>query len=455
MNANAKSDFAIYSQRVVLPDRTTPATLRISAGMIREIAIGRHEDPDLWDLGDLVLSPGLIDSHVHVNEPGRTEWEGFSTATRAAAAGGITSIVDMPLNSIPATTTREALELKRRHAQPQGHVDIGFWGGLVPGNQPRLRGLWDSGVLGFKCFLAPSGVDEFKAVSYADIENAAPFLSETGSVLLVHAEDPSVLRFSQTESAASDTSSRSYQRYLASRPPEVEEQAVKVLIDLSADRGIRIHIVHLANAGLLDQISKARSSGVAITVETCPHYLTFSSEQIQDGATVFKCAPPIRSRHHREGLWDGLRNGAVDLIATDHSPSPPVMKKLQLGDFQAAWGGIASLQLLLPAVWTEASIRGFALTDLARWTSSAPATLAGLSHRKGRIQTGYDADFVIWDPEARFVVQGERLEHRHPTTPWEGSTLQGVVQFTLLRGRTVYSKQEGFTTPLSGQLLSR
>ena len=374
--------------------------------------------------------PGLVDTHVHVNEPGRTEWEGFATATAAAAAGGITTIVDMPLNSVPATTTVAALEAKRRVA-PIGGVDVAFWGGVVPANREELAGLAAAGVRGFKCFLAPSGVDEFAAVEVRDLRMALPVLAALDLPLLVHAEWPPSLR---PVPASADP--RVYRSWLDSRPPAAEVDAIAVLIALCREFGTRIHIVHLATEAALPLLRAARAEGLPITVETCPHYLTFAAEEIPDEATLFKCAPPIRGAATRDALWGALEDGDIDLIATDHSPCPPAMKGD--GDFLRAWGGIASLELSLPAVWTGASARGIGLERIVDWLSAAPARLAGVEDRKGSIAPGKDADLVVWNPDAEFVVDETALHQRHKRTPYAGRRLRGVVVETFARGQLVY-----------------
>lgn len=397
---------------------------------------GLPPDVPVIDSGEAVVMPGLVDTHVHVNEPGRTDWEGFETATRAAAAGGITTLVDMPLNSIPATTTREALRAKREAASGKCRVDVGFWGGVVPGNSEEIAGLVEDGVLGFKSFLVPSGVEEFQHVTEADLREAMPRLN--GAVLLVHAELPGPLKTCEGDR---------HDDWLRSRPDAAETEAIALLVRLSRELGARVHVVHLATAEALPLLREARRD-LPITVETCPHYLTFAAEEIPDGALAFKCAPPIRSRENRELLWEALREGLIDLVATDHSPSPP---ELKTGGFRQAWGGIASLQLALPAVWTGARDRGFSLPDLARWMSGNPARLAGLAN-KGAIRPGCDADLVIWEPETSIRVDPEALQHRHKLTPYAGLLLHGVVRRTLLRGETVYHDGD-FPGPPAGRLL--
>jgi len=417
----------IRSTRVLLPTGIQPAEIEIAGDRIAAVRPLDLEHPA--HLTHLV-SPGLVDSHVHVNEPGRTEWEGFATATAAAAAGGITTIVDMPLNSIPAVTTIEGLEAKRRIA-PIGGVEVAFWGGVVPGNWDELDGLASAGVRGFKCFLSPSGVDEFPPVEERDLRRALPVLARRHLPLLAHAEWPPALRMIP---AAADP--RLYRTWLDSRPPGAERDAIDLLISLAEETGARIHVVHLATAMALPALRAARAKGLPVTVETCPHYLTFAAEDIPDGGTQFKCAPPIRDRETREALWAALADGTIDLIASDHSPCPPEMKGD--GDFVRAWGGIASLELGLPIVWTGAAARGFGPERVAEWMSAAPARLAGLDGRKGSIEPGKDADLVVWDPDAEFVVDETRLHQRHRRTPYAGMRLRGRVYETWARGRLVY-----------------
>jgi len=447
-------DLLLTSRRVVTPEGIRPATVHVREGKIEHVG-PVDEIPSgvpVIDCGDLVLMPGIVDTHVHVNEPGRTAWEGFATATRAAAAGGVTTLVDMPLSSVPATTSREGLRAKLAAAAGKCWVDVGFWGGVVPGNTGELTGLLAAGVLGFKAFLTPSGVEEFQHVEEADLRAAMPVLARHGAVLLVHAELPGPI-----DAAAGvweGGSPAEYARYLRSRPDAAEVEAVELLIRLCHETGCRVHVVHVSSAEALPLLRRARQDGLRVTAETCPHYLTFAAEEIRDGAVAFKCAPPLRSRENRERLWEALREGTIDLVATDHSPCPPEMKKVEAGDFREAWGGIASLQLALPAVWTGARERGFTIADLAGWMCAAPARLAGLEGRKGVIASGYDADLTVWDPEASFVVDAGRLQHRHKLTPYAGRTLHGVVRRTVLRGETIYDSGE-FSVRPSGRLLKK
>ncbi|MBY0495742.1 MAG: allantoinase AllB [Cyanobacteria bacterium] len=437
----------IRSERVVLPEGMGPATIRVDDGRIAAVTTGPSKAPVDIDAKNAVILPGLVDSHVHINDPGRADWEGFESATLSAAAGGVTTLVDMPLNSIPATTNVAALEAKRRAATGRLHVDVGFWGGVVPGNATDIEPLARAGVLGFKCFLSPSGVDEFHHVSEADLREAMPIVAATGLPLLVHAEMPALLRAPDPHADPA-----SYSTWLDSRPGTAEQAAIDLLIDLAAKTGARVHIVHLANADALSSIGGARAAGVPITVETCPHYLTFAAEDIADGDTALKCAPPIREGEHRERLWDALKHGYVDLIATDHSPAPARLKHIEDGNFVKAWGGVASLQITLSIVWDGAAKRRLPLERLAGWMAAGPARLAGLTGRKGAIAPGYDADLVVMDPDREMIVDASRLYHHHAVTPYDGARLRGVVIATMLRGEIIFDHGECIGPPL-GHLL--
>ncbi|CAN5695229.1 allantoinase AllB [soil metagenome] len=412
-------------------DGARPASVHVADGRIARVAAWEDSplDSSAVDAGDLLVMPGLVDTHVHVNEPGRTNWEGFESATRAAAAGGVTTILDMPLNSIPATTTARALAAKRAAANGKTAVNVEFIGGVVPGNTDQLEGLRDAGVRAFKCFLSPSGVDEFPHVTERDLSKAFPVLARLGLPLMVHAEDPARL--------LPGASSTSYADYLASRPVEAEHSAIELLVHLVSRAPTPVHVVHLSSATSLAIVRAAKQRGLPLTVETCPHYLTFAAEEIPDGATQYKCAPPIRSRVERDALWQALLDGEIDLVASDHSPCPPNMKRTH-GDFFAAWGGVASLQLSLSAVWTGARARGVAAERIAGWMSAAPAKLAGLGGSKGAIAEGYDADIVVWDPEACLSVDPTKLLHRHPVTPYSGRELYGVVRATYVGGQLAF-----------------
>jgi len=443
----------VRSERVVLPDGMRPAAIHVQDGRI--VGVAAHGErvagvPEL-NAGELVVLPGLVDTHVHINDPGREEWEGFAHATRAAAAGGVTTVVDMPLNSIPSTTTVRALEAKRRAAAGRCHVDVGFWGGVVPGNTDALESLARGGVLGFKCFLCPSGVDEFGHVGEEDLREALPVLARLGLPLLAHAELPELL---VDGSRVLNADPRAYETWLRSRPPAAEHGAIEMLIRLSREFGARVHIVHLASADAISTLRVSRAAGAAISVETCPHYLTFAAEEIPHGAVAMKCAPPIRGREHREGLWQGLAQGDIDLVATDHSPAPPSLKCLSDGDFLRAWGGIASLQIGLSAVWTGAADRGFPIERLAQWMAAAPARLAGIDESKGAIAAGRDADLVLLDPDAYTTIDPQTLHHRHAITPYAGMRLRGLVRRTLLRGATIFHDGDVITAA-SGRFVRR
>ena len=429
----------IRGRRVVTSQGEREASVHVVDGTIERV--GAFDDTvgsGVVEAGELVVLPGLVDTHVHVNEPGRTEWEGFETATMAAAAGGVTTIVDMPLNSLPPPTTADALEEKRAAAVGRVRVDVGFWGGAVPENLGRLAELHEAGVFGFKSFRCPSGVDEFGSLDLEQLRAAMGEIAGFDGLLIVHAEVPEEL----VEAPPGDPNA--YATYLHSRPSEAEERAVAEVADASADTGCRTHVLHVSAAACLDLV------GGAVTAETCPHYLTFAAEEIPDGATEFKCAPPIRETGNRERLWGGLRAGKVAAIVSDHSPSTPDLKG---GTFFEAWGGIASLQLGLRAVWTGARERGFGLEDVARWMSAGPAALAGLG-RKGAIAEGMDADLVLFDPEHRSTVDAADLLHRHPTTPYAGRTLDGRVVTTYVRGMEAFADGR-VADARAGRLLSR
>ena len=432
-NTVKQHDLVIRGQRVLTTDGEAAWEVGVVDGRVVAIeplgsGLGGLEVIDL--AADEVLIPGLVDSHVHVNEPGRTQWEGFATATRAAAAGGVTTIIDMPLNSIPPTCDVDALEVKRAAAQNQAFVDVGFWGGAIPGNGGELRGLHDEGAFGFKCFLLHSGVDEFPPLDPDEMEADMAIIKEFDSLMIVHAEDSrSIERAPQPEGGH-------YDKFLASRPRGAENIAVGAVVERARWTGVRAHVLHLSSSDALPMIASAKRDGIRLTVETCPHYLTLTAEEVPDGATAFKCCPPIREASNREALWQGLLDGTIDCIVSDHSPSTLDLKDLENGDFGVAWGGISSLQLGLSLIWTEARERGIPLERVLEWMSTKPAELVGLAD-KGRLAVGYAADLAIFAPDESYVVDPKKLHHKNPITPYATKTLSGVVRRTFLRGREI------------------
>jgi allantoinase len=434
------------SRRVVTADGEGPCCVVVSGGSI--VALEPYDAPradvECIDFGSAALLPGVVDTHVHLNDPGRADWEGFHSGTRAAAAGGVTTLVDMPLNSVPATTTTAALSAKRAAAAGRCHVDVGFWGGVVPDNAGDVADLWGAGVLGFKCFLPPSGVDEFNHVAAQDLVRVLPILAGLGAPLLVHAE-------TVAGGAAAGGDPRTYAAWLTSRPDSMEVDAVRLLIDLCRETRVRLHVVHVSSAEVVPLLGAARDEGLPITAETCPHYLYFAAESIGDGRTEWKCAPPIRSAANRDALWAALAAGELDLVASDHSPAPPGLRST--GSFIEDWGGIASLQLALPVMWSGGRARGFSLDRIAEWLCAAPARLAGLPH-KGAIAVGRDADFVVFDTDAVWTVVGASLHHRHALTPYDGELLTGRVRATFLRGERIFDDADGHAAPM-GRLIDR
>ncbi len=440
--------WAIRSESVVTPQGLRPAAVLIRGEKVVAV-VPPNEVPAAYpiqDMGTLAVLPGLVDTHVHINEPGRTEWEGFATATRAAAAGGITTLVDMPLNSSPVTTSPSALEQKLAATRGQLWVDCGFYGGIVPDNREQIEPLLASGVLGLKAFLCHSGIEDFPNVTEQHLRAAMPMVARSGLPLLVHAELPSSTGYPPAPAPVG----RSYGAYLASRPRDWEHAAIRLMRDLGREYRCRVHIVHLSAADALPQLCAE-----GLTFETCPHYLYFAAEEVPDGDPRFKCAPPIREWENREHLWHHLRAGLITTIGSDHSPAPPELKELATGDLGRAWGGIASLQLTLSAVWFQARSRGFTLGDVTNWMSRGPAELVGLGQRKGQLAPGFDADLVVFDPEATFVVEPAKLLHRHKITPYAGQRLRGTIRTTFLRGRKVYEAGKLATTPLGQVLLRR
>ncbi|MEU1262983.1 allantoinase AllB [Streptomyces cellulosae] len=440
-------ELVLRSTRVITPEGTRAASVAVAGGTVT--AVLPHDAPvpagaRLEDLGDDVLLPGLVDTHVHVNDPGRTEWEGFWTATRAAAAGGITTLIDMPLNSLPPTTTVDHLCVKRKTAADKAHIDVGFWGGALPDNTADLRPLHEAGVFGFKAFLSPSGVDEFPHLDDDRLARALREIASFDGLLIVHAEDPLQL------DGAPQRGGPRYADFLASRPRRAEDTAIARLLEQARRFDARVHVLHLSSADALPLIAEAKADGVRVTVETCPHYLTLTAEEVPDGASEFKCCPPIREAANQDLLWQALADGTIDCVVTDHSPSTADLKT---DDFATAWGGISGLQLSLPAVWTEARRRGHTLEDVVRWTSTRTAELAGLDARKGAVAPGHDADFAVLAPDETFTVDPAALQHRNRVTAYAGRTLHGVVRSTWLRGERVLADGE-FTAP-KGRLLTR
>ena len=427
-------DAVIKCDRVITPVGIKKAVVLIKDGRIADVL---NELPPgdflVTDLGNKVLMPGIVDPHVHINEPGRTDWEGFDTATRAAIAGGITTLIEMPLNASPVTTTTIALDEKIRATRGKLHTNCGFWGGVVPGNENDIEPLIEKGILGFKAFLVHSGIDEFPNVSEEDLRKVMPAIARHGLPLLVHCE----LR-SNFQHSTFNIQHSSYSNYLSSRPKKWENDAIALIIHLCEEFNCRTHIVHLSSADSIEQITKAKTKGLPLTAETCHHYLYFSAEEIMDGATAFKCAPPIREKINNEKLWQALKEGIIDFVATDHSPSLPEMKELLSGDFMKAWGGISSLQFSLPVLWTAAKKHDCSLSDIAKWLSEKPASLPGIQDQKGNVAKGYDADLVVWDPEKKFTVSENMNYHKHKITPYMNEELYGVVEQTWLGGKKVY-----------------
>lgn len=424
-------DSAIISNRIITPDGIRKAVVLIKEGKIEEIL---NELPGgdfpVTDVGDSVLMPGIVDPHVHINEPGRTDWEGFDTATKAAIAGGITSLVEMPLNASPVTTTVKAFEEKIKSSEGKLHTNCGFWGGIIPGNENDIEPLIEKGVLGFKAFLTHSGLDEFPNATEDDLRKVMPVIAKHGLPLLVHCEKYVTLSLPKGDK-------RSYANYLSSRPKKWEDDAIGLMIRLCEEFNCRTHIVHLSSANSIEQIRIAKEKGLPITVETCQHYLYFNAEQIKDGQTEFKCAPPIREKENNEKIWQALKDGIIDFVATDHSPCPPEMKELESGDFMKAWGGISSLQFALPVLWTAAKKHGCSLTDITKWLCQKPALLPQLKS-KGKIEKGYDADIVVWNPEEKFIVSKGIIQHKHKITPYLNEELFGVVEQTWLNGEKLF-----------------
>ena len=425
-------DIAIKSTRIITPDGEKNGVVIIKDGLIIDVAGSLDSDDErVIDVHDKIVMPGVIDPHVHINEPGRTEWEGFNTATKAALAGGITTLVDMPLNSSPVTTTANAFDKKLAAAKPQLHTNCGFWGGVIPGNENEIEALIEKGVLGFKAFLTHSGIDEFPNVTEDDLRKVMPIIAKYNLPLLVHCE--------LTDNRQPATGNRiSYQNYLNSRPRKWEDDAIALMIRLCEEYNCRTHIVHLSSSNSIKQIKNAKQKGLPLTVETGQHYLYFTDEEIKDGQTQFKCAPPIREKENNEKLWQALKDGIIDFVATDHSPATLALKELQSGDFIKAWGGIASIQFALPVLWTAAREKKCSLSDITKWLSENPAKLIGKQNSKGKIAKGYDADIIVWDEKKSFLVTEDIIQHKHKVTPYINEELFGVVTQTYLSGENVF-----------------
>ncbi len=430
------ADLAIKSKNILTPGGIQAGVVIISNGKITEVISGQDYNGTAEDVGDSIVMAGLIDPHVHINEPGRTDWEGFDTATRAAAAGGITTLIEMPLNASPVTTTKGNFKLKQDAAKNKLHVNCGFWGGVVPDNLNELEGLLESGVFGLKAFLTHSGIDDFPNTSGDDLRKALLILKKYDKPLLVHCE----LDEENPDNIFLEQKPRSYSAYLKSRPKAWENKAIKLMIDLCRETGARVHIVHLSSAESIAPIQKAKAEGLPLTVETCPQYLFFNAEDIPDGDTRYKCAPPIREKANNEQLWQAVKDGTIDFIVTDHSPAPPNLKEIESGNLKKAWGGIAGLQFLLPSVWTKAKERGFTIEQFAKLTSGNAAKFIKLNSQKGSIAKGMDADIVVWNPHKKFKVEAGMIQHRHKITPYENLDLSGLTEQTYVNGKKVYDK---------------
>jgi allantoinase len=442
-------DLAIIGKNICTPKGITAGVVLVKDGVVTDVVASLPQDAirTVIDIGEKVLMAGIVDPHVHLNEPGRTNWEGFATGTRSAAAGGITTLVDMPLNSSPVTTTADAFDKKAAAANGQLQVNCGFWGGTIPGNTSDIEKLINKGVLGFKAFLTHSGIDEFPNVTESDLHKAMPVIAKYDLPLLVHCE------ITTNTKPQPDSDERSYNNYLSSRPKSWEDEAIALMIRLCEQYQCRVHIVHLSSANSIEQIQRARERGLPITVETAQHYLYFTAEEIPDAQTAFKCAPPIREKENNEQLWQALQQGIIDFIATDHSPAPPDRKEIESGNLMKAWGGIASLQLALPILWTAARKRNIPVTNISKWLCEKPAALPGLQHSKGKITKGFDADFVVWDPDASFHVTAAQLHHKHKMTPYLHQELYGVVEQTWLGGTLIF-EQGTFPTLNQGKIIT-
>lgn len=444
--------FGIHSTNVLIENELKDVTLIIEKGIISAIKQGKINDPafPVEELGDLVVMPGIIDSHVHINEPGRTEWEGFETMTKAAVAGGITTLVDMPLNSSPVTINVENFQKKLDATHGKLYCNCGFWGGIIPGNLNQLEELIKSGVLGIKAFLTHSGIDEFPNVTATDLRAAMPIFAKYNVPLLAHAEIDEM----HEGVTVFEKNPTSYKAYLGSRPKVWEDKAVELLIALCEEFKSPVHIVHLSSANTIEKIHAAKAKGLPLTVETCPQYLYYNAEDIPDGNTLYKCAPPIREKENNEKLWKALKDGIIDFVVTDHSPATPELKKIESGNLKEAWGGIASIQFSLPVVWTRAKERGFTVSDMSSLMSTSVARFIG-QNNKGKIKAGYDADLTVWDPYQKFTVKKEEIHYRHKISPYVGEELYGVVKQTYVGGKKVYENGNFISLPQGKVLIQK
>lgn len=444
-------DLALRGNAILTPEGLKKAVILIKDGIIIDVvpSLSTSANDRIIDLDDDVVMPGVIDPHVHINEPGRTEWEGFETATRAALSGGVTTLVDMPLNASPVTTSVSAFEKKIESTKGKLFTNCGFWGGIVPGNENSIEPLIAKGVLGFKAFLTHSGIDDFPNVTEGDLRKVMPIIAKHKLPLLVHCEVPG----DQNSKNNQATDKQSYQHYLASRPKAWENNAIALMIRLCEEYSCHVHIVHLSSADSIDQIRKAKEKGLPLTVETAQHYLYFQAEDIQNGKIAFKCAPPIREKANNDLLWKALQDGTIDFVATDHSPAPPELKQLDSGDFTTAWGGVASIQFALPILWTVARKRNIGLEKMATWLSEKPARFIGSKDKKGKIAKGFDADLCVWNPHATFTIEESMIRHRHKVTPYMSETLNGLVKQTYLAGKIMFN-QGKFSSP-DGKLIMR
>ncbi len=450
---NSNPDFGIYSSRILTETGFFDGTILIKNGVISKLIEGKLQKQNfpIDYLNDLVVMPGIIDSHVHINEPGRTEWEGFETITKAAIAGGITTLVDMPLNASPVTTSKHAFKIKLNATEGKLYCNVGFWGGIVPDNIDLLDELITSGVLGIKAFLTHSGIEDFPNVTIADLKKGLTILKKYQIPLLVHAE----LDVMHDDILAFEKDPINYQAYLKSRPKIWEDNAVEMAIQLCEEFDTPIHIVHLSSANSIEKIKVAKAKGLKLTVETCPQYLYFCSENIPNANTLFKCAPPIREKENNDKLWLALKDGTIDFIVTDHSPSTPELKEIESGNLKRAWGGISSIQFSLPVIWTEAKKRNFSIADVSTLMSKNVSKFIGFDTAKGLIKEGFDADIVVWDPEQKFTVTKNDIHFRHKITPYEGEELTGVVKQTYIAGKKVYENGNFVSSPVGKIILKK